>query len=327
MAEKAGFFRKTRHREGEGFLAFPRLLAILAVCALAVSPFAPWLESEAKGGLVTFRQLTASLVESGAFPHNVWAFPIVVAALFLLPLLTDLRLTRALYFVLLMEILMAGFVLFYPSVRGLLLKAGVPMDLSALRYGAYLFFGAFLLVLLSAVITLWQSRLGIIVLVTLIAVTALIVVGSFTAWFGYLTGEPKIWHQEYDARVPEGQALGVHLAINNEGWGTFRVNMDMPDKPEEADLIISAQRYYRIGDYWADVPLARFVTEESKSPLPKQVEPGDAVVLDLVIGPLTSAGALYSLPPTGASGRYSVWLNDFSGKRSYHYEFEVPPAR
>lgn len=327
MAEKAGFFRKTRRKEGEVFFALPRLLAIFAVCALAVSPFVPWLESEAKGGLITFRQLAGFLVESGAFPHNVWLFPIIMAALFLLPLLTDLRLTRAFYYVLLMEILVAGFVLLYPSVRGLLLKAGVPMDHSALRYGAFLFIGAFLLVLLSAVITLWQSRLGITILAALTALTVLIIVGSLTAWFGYLTGEPKIWHEGYEARVPEGQAFGVHLSINNEGWGTFRVNMDASDKPQEADLIISAQRYYRVGNYWADVSLAGFATEEFKSALPKEVEPGDAVVLDLVIGPLTSASALYSLPPTGASGRYSVWLNDFSGKRSYHYEFEVPPAK
>ncbi|MBI4831834.1 MAG: hypothetical protein HY801_09840 [Candidatus Lindowbacteria bacterium] len=327
MTDKAGLFRKTRRRQREGFLAFPRLLAMLAICGLATSPFVPWLESEAKGGPITFKELAAELVGAGALPVNAWFLPLILAVLFMLPLLTDLQLTRAFYYVLLIEVLVAAGVLLYPSTRGLLLKTGVPLSLPSLRYGAQVFIGALLLVLVSAVITLWQSRLGVAILVATLIITAAIVIGSVTAWFGYLTGEPRIWHQGYDARVPEGQALGVHLTISNEGWGKFKVNLNAPEKPQETDLIVSAQRYYRVGNYWADFPLAKFMIADSKSTLPKEVEPGDAIVLDMVIGPLTSASALYSLPPRGASGKYSVWLNDFSGKRSYHYEFEVPPEK
>ena len=106
----------------------------------------------------------------------------------------------------------------------------------------------------------------------------------------------------------------------------MRVDLTPGDEPREADLIVSAQRYYRIGDYWADVPVDDLMTEESKALLPAQVAPGDALVLDLVFGPLTRISDLYAVRPTGASGRYTVWLSDIDGKRRYRHEVEIPPA-
>ncbi len=326
MPKRASSFTKKKRESKESPLAFPRLLAIVGICSLAAAPFLPWLESAPGGASVTLKQLTTQMVGSGILSVNLWLFPIILAVLFLLPLLTDLRLTRAIYHLLLIEVLVVAAFFLYPSIRGLLFEAGMPVQVSALRYGFYVFACAFALILFSGIETLWQTRLGIAILTLIIASTGIIIAGNLTAWFGYLTGEPRIWHEEYEARVPEGQALGVHLNILNDGWGRLRLGLRSTTKPREADFIISAQRHYRVGDYWADTPMDSLMTEKSRELLPTKVEPGGVLMLNLVFGPLTSAGDLYSLPSAGASGRYNILLSDPEGKHIYRHPIEVPPA-
>lgn len=326
MAERTSSSRRRNRSKAESFFGFPRLLAVLGAIALAATPFLPWLESAREGDSLTLKEVTTRLVESGTISLNLWPVPIIVGVLFLLPLFTELRLTRGVYHLLLIEMLVLAALFFYPSLRALLFELGISVRVHVFRYGAYLFLGGMLLLALSAVLTLWESRLGV-ALLTLVAVfSAAIVAGSLTGWFGYLTGEPMMQHREYESRVPDGPALGVHLNVLNDGWGKMRVNLKPTEKPREADLIVSAQRYYRIGDYWADVPLDDLVTQDSKTLLPAEIAPGGVLVLDLVFGPLTSAGDLYSLRPPGASGLYRVWLSDPEGKRRYPHTIEVPPA-
>ena len=326
MADRASSSSRRRRGKAETFFAFPRLLAILGICMLAAAPFLPWMASAPNGDPLTLKELTAKLVDSGSLSLDLWPFPMILAVLFLLPLLTELRLTRGVYHLLMTEILVLAAFFFYPALRSLLFEAGISVDVHALKYGLYLFLCGLLLLVFSAVATLWESLLGVVVLTLMVASTVAIAAGNLTAWFGYLTGEPTMRHREYDSRVPDGPALGVHLNILNDGWGKMRVGLTPAKKPREADLIVSAQRYYRIGDYWADVPVNDLITEVSKASLPAEVAPGDVLVLDLMFGPLTSAGDLYSSRPTGASGSYCVWLSDLEGKRRYRYEIEIPPA-
>lgn len=326
MPRKASSFTRKKREDKESLLALPRLLAMVGICALAAAPFLPWLASAAKGAPVTLKELTTQMVGSGVLTVNLWLFPIVLAVLFLLPLLTDLRLTRAIYYMLLIEILVVAAFFLYPSIRGLLFEAGISARVPALKYGFYVFLCALALIMFSAVSTLWQTRLGIAVLTMIIAFTAIIIAGNLTSWFGYLTGEPRMWHEEYEARVPDGQALGVHLNILNDGWGRLRLGLAPPTKPREVDFIISAQRHYRVGDYWADTTLDSLMTEKSRELLPAEVEPGNVLMLNLIFGPLTSADALYSLPSAGASGSYNILISDPEGRRIYRHLIDVPPA-
>jgi len=305
---------------------FPRILAILSVCALAASPFLPWLELSVRGGPVTLKEFASHLTSSEILRVNIWPLPIILAVLFLLPLLTNLKLTRSLYYLLLLEIIVVTAIYLYPSVRGILAEAGIYVNLSLVRSGAYVFVGALLLLFISALATLWQSRLGIAALTLFVAFTALIALGNLTAWFGFVTGEPRIWHESYGARVAEGQAYGVHLNILNEGWGKLNLNAAPSEKPRETDMIIAIQRHYRMGDYWADSPFDRLATDPSKERLPAEITPGDSLMLDFVFGPLTKVQDIYSYPPTGMSGRYRILLTEAGGGREYRHEIEVPPA-
>jgi hypothetical protein len=195
-----------------------------------------------------------------------------------------------------------------------------------LGYGFYVFIGAFVLLVWSAFSTLWQSRLGIAVLTLMVVFTALIIGGYLTSWFGYLRGEPRIWGEQYEARAPEGPALGVRLNVLNEGWGDMKLALPSKEKTPEVDYIISAQRYYRIGEYWADVPIEKLLAPESGKQLPAELKPGGIVELELTFGPLTRAADVYAFPVIGASGTYRILITDPAGKPFTEHRIEVPPA-
>jgi hypothetical protein len=112
----------------------------------------------------------------------------------------------------------------------------------------------------------------------------------------------------------------------NDGWGILRLGLTPANRPQEVDLIVSAQRYYRIGDFWADTPIENLLTPPSRALLPAELRSGDVFVLDLIFGPLTRQSDLYAIPMVDASGRYTVCLTDPVRKRIYRHEINVPPA-
>jgi hypothetical protein len=326
MKKKRSSIGKMNPKFSEGVFSLPRTLAMLAICALAVTPFLPWLQSATESSPVTLKQLTTHLVNSKVIAVNLWPLPIILAVLFLLPLLTDLRLTRGVYYLLLIGTLVASALFLYPSANGLLVRAGIDLHTMKPHYGLWVFLLPFPLLMISGLSDLLKSRLGIVILLLSFFSTGTIVVGNLTGWFGYLTGQPSMWHEQYDARLAQGgPAVGVHLNVLNDGWGILRLGLSPANLPE-VNAIISAQRHYRIGDFWADTPIEDLLTPPSKSLLPAELKPGDVVVLDLIFGPLTSEKDLYSVPMVGASGRYAVSLTDAARHRIYQHEIAVPPA-
>ncbi len=310
----------------ESFFSASRILAVVAICALVATPFLPWLKLGANGGSVTLKELAAHLVDSKAITFNVWPLPVILAALFLLPLLTDLRLTRAVYYFLLIGALAASAFFLYPSICALLFRVGIEPHNVKLNYGFYVFLIPFPLLMISGLADLLRSRTGIIILVLSVICTTTIVVGNLTGWFGYLVGEPKMWHEQFEARFSDGPALGAHLNIVNDGWGILRVGLAPENRPQEVDLIVSAQRYYRIGDFWADTPIENLLSPTSKRILPVELRSGDALVLDLIFGPLTRQADVYAIPMVGASGKYTICLTDPVRKRVYRHEIDVPAS-
>ena len=168
--------------------------------------------------------------------------------------------------------------------------------------------------------------MGIVILILSVISTTIVVMGNLTGWFGYLVGEPKMWHEQFEARFQGGPALGAHLSIVNDGWGILRLGLTPSNRPQEVDLIVSAQRYYRLGNFWADTPIENLLTPPSTALLPAELRSGDVLVLDLIFGPLTGKSDLSAIPMVGASGRYAVCLTDPVRKRTYRHEIDVPPA-
>lgn len=310
----------------EGFFSVPRVLAVIAICAFVATPFLPWLESGVQSSPMTLKELGAHLVNSKLITVNLWPIPIILAALFLLPLLTDLRLTRAIYYLLLIAVLVASVFFLYPTTHALLFRAGIQPHDVKLHYGFHVFLIPFPLLMISGLADLLRSRTGIVILILSVICTTIIVAGNLTGWFGYLVGEPKMWHEQFEARFAGSQALGTHLSIANDGWGVLRLGLTPSNRPQEVGLIISAQRYYRIGDFWADTPIEPFLTPPSKALLPAELRSGDVLMLDLIFGPLTKKSNLSALPMVGASGRYTICLTDPVRKRIYRHEIDIPPA-
>ncbi|GAB4332109.1 MAG: hypothetical protein Kow0099_03820 [Candidatus Abyssubacteria bacterium] len=321
MPRKGPDFKKARR---ESFFSFPRILALVSICGFAVSPFLPWLRSGAEADALTLRELTGQLVQANALSVNLWPVPIAFAIIFLLPLLADLRTLRAVYYLLIIELVVAAIAFLYPNIPGILLQAGLTVQ--EVGAGFYLFMAAFALLAWSAISTLWQSRLGIAVLVLMIIFTAVIIGGYLTSWFGYLTGEPKVWSEQHEATTPDGDALGVRLNVLNEGWGAMKLALPSKEKTREIDYVISAQRYYRVGEYWADVPFVNVLEPESQEQLPTELKPGGFVELELTFRPLTRAADMYAFPVIGASGTYRILITDPAGKPVTEHRIDVPLA-
>ena len=84
MADRASSSNRMKRGKAESLFAFPRLLAILAACTIAITPFLPWLGPAApsEGSPLTLKEATAQLVRFGAISLDLWPFPIVLAVLF-----------------------------------------------------------------------------------------------------------------------------------------------------------------------------------------------------------------------------------------------------
>jgi hypothetical protein len=177
-------------------------------------------------------------------------------------------------------------------------------------------------IMLSGLTALFRTRTSLVILFITAVSSGILLVGNVGGWFGFLSGEPRMWHEGRQTEIAGGKAFVVILTIQNQGQGALKLRLDPVMRPEETSVVLTAQKYSVQDKKWADYSIEQLLSERSKSMFPLEVLPGGSLLLEMIF---MQSGRMEesSAPAQNAPGAYSISLSDPVRMRVYRHEIKV----
>ncbi|RJP16636.1 MAG: hypothetical protein C4520_18560 [Candidatus Abyssobacteria bacterium SURF_5] len=163
-------------------------------------------------------------------------------------------------------------------------------------------------------------------LIILIAVSSgAFLIGNVSGWFGYLTGQPHMWHEVRPAEISGREVYLVHFNIQNTGKGPLRLRLDAVVSPEENSLILASQQYDGTQKQWVAYPAERLFSQRSLGMFPAEIRPGGSLLVEMIIEQTDMAEVPEVVDDRNMPGKYGVSISDPIHMKVYHHEITVPP--
>jgi hypothetical protein len=176
--------------------------------------------------------------------------------------------------------------------------------------------------MLSGLTALLKTRASLAILFITAVSSGILLIGNVSGWFGFLSGEPRMWHEERRTEISGTEASVVFFTIQNQGRGSLKLRLDPVMRPEETAIMLTAQKYSGQDKKWVDYPIGQLLSERSKSMFPMEILPGGSLLLEMIF---MASGRVEEpfAPAQNAPGAYSISLSDPVRMRVYRHEINV----